>query len=43
MNLKGLLYLLLLDWKMKQISLLESFWMEVFYFPSDFIVLAENF
>ena len=26
MNLKGFLYLVLLDWRVKQISLLQNFW-----------------
>ena len=43
MNLKGLLYLALLDRLKAEINLFIREFFEVFYFPRDFIVVAENF
>ena len=48
MNLKGLLYLallvvLLLDILKAEVNFFIREFFEVFYFPSDFIVVAENF
>ena len=45
-NLKGLLYLTLLDWRMKELSLLYRRFLEtfvLFHFPSAFIFITESF
>ena len=43
MNLKGLLYLALLDRLKAEINFFIREFFEVIYFPSDFIVVTENF
>ena len=44
MNLKSFLYLALLDWKIEiEVNFFIREFLEDFYFPTDFIVVAENF
>ena len=43
MNLKGLLYLALLDRLKAEVNFFIREFGEAFYFPSDFIVVVENF
>ena len=43
MNLKGLLYLALLDRLKAEINFFIREFFEVIYFPSDFIAVTENF
>ena len=43
MNLKGFLHLALVDRLKAEVNFFIREFCEIFYFPSDFIVVAENF